>query len=126
MSALQQIRTRAVRILRRGALPLATALAGAVLTATVIGGGGATAQPDRAGELRAERMTLVAPDGTPRVVLAGEGEVAGLRGSGLVVLDRDGRTPRLAQGVSEDGEETRLALFDRTGALRLDLETGRD
>src|SRR3712207_4361039 len=63
----------------------------------------AGAQPGAQGELRAERLTIVGPDGAPRLQL-GEATVAGLTGTGLVIYDQDGRTPRVAQGVTTGGQ----------------------
>jgi len=82
----------------------------------------AGAQPGAQGELRAERLTIVGPDGAPRLQL-GEATVAGLTGTGLVIYDQDGRTPRVAQGVTTGGQSG-LVVFDRSGNPRLDLSAG--
>ena len=125
MYSLHQLDKRATRRLRTVALPLGGALIGAFLTAlalTVADGRAATAQDGLAGELRTERLTLVGPDGRTRATL-GELAIGGLTGTGLIIFDADGRTPRVAQGVTASGQGG-LVLFDSAGNLRLDLTTG--
>jgi hypothetical protein len=94
-----------------------------VLVVTTRGGTDAVAQSHQSpGEVRAERVTVVGSDGTPRIAL-GDATVAGLSGTGLLVLDRDGRTPRLAHGVTDQGEAG-LVLLGRDGTPRLAVNTG--
>jgi hypothetical protein len=95
-----------------------------LLVATSVGPRAAGAQPGQQAELRAERLTVVWPDGRPRIVL-GEVAVGELAGTGLVVYDADGRTPRLAQGMTTGGQSG-LVVFDSAGASRLELATGWD
>ena len=125
MHTLQQLRRRGRQGLRTVALPLGTALVGAVLTALIfatIGGQAATAQVGQTNELRTERLTLVGPDGAPRAVL-GELAVADLQATGLLVYDRDGRTPRVGMGVTTEGTSGMLVL-DGSGVPRLQLSAG--
>ena len=127
METVRRMRMRAwaARLGRRRVVPIGAAVLGAALTVIVVvtaGGQAATGQGDRAGELRTERLTVVGPDGAPRMVL-GELTVGDLQGTGLVVYDRDGRTPRLAQGVTSGGQSG-VVVFDSRGNARLELGTG--
>ena len=118
--------------LRTVALPLGTALAGAALATLVfatLGRQAATAQGGQAGEIRAERLTIVGDDGTPRLIV-GERDIvvpgtmgSPLMGTGLVVLGADGRTPRLAQGVTTDGAAG-MIVYGEDGRPRLSVGTG--
>ena len=125
MHTLQHLRARGRQRLRTLALPLGTALAGATLTAVLfasIGGPAATAQVGQTSELRTERLTLVGPDGAPRAVL-GQLALGDLQATGLLVYDRDGRTPRVGMGVTTEGTSGML-VFDGSGVPRLQLSAG--
>ena len=125
MLRLQQLTIQGMQCLRPAAPPLGAALAGGLLTALVFsmaGGRAATAQPGQPGELRTERLTVVGPDGAPRAVL-GEVRVGDMQGKGLLVYDRDGRTPRVAVGMNTEGQAG-MILFDPRGAARHQLFTG--
>ena len=125
MRAPRLLTARFMRRMRGAALPLGGALAGSLLTAgtfVAFGGHAATAQSGHSSEVRTERLTLVGADGRPRAAL-GELAIGDLSGTGLVMFDTDGRTPRIAQGVTTGGQSG-LVLFDSGGNVRLDLTTG--